>query len=322
MKISNLLLGIITFLSLLLQPLTAKEIKPLYAMKTSGGFISDVILDGDKIYVATDMGSVDIFALGSDTMIGQIMLEPTLSGRGVLIPTRISRIDRRNGKTLIVSMGVDNYRNVWIEEGGKLRQIIDEEKKLLIREAHFVDDNRIVFGTFDADIILYNISEGYKSYAKANSQSTLSDLTLSNDAKTMVAADESGVIRVYDVEGAKMIAEYDSQNVDKVYSVAYGNGVIVTGGEDRRVGVYREGEKAYHLKTDFLVYAVGLSPNGKRGVYSDGEAQVLQLFDTKTKKKLDRLVGHKEIVHKIIFISDYALISSGEQNELFFWKLN
>ena len=291
-------------------------------MKTSGGFVSDVILDGDKIYVATDMGSVDIFALGSDKMIGQIMLEPVRSGRGELIPARISRIDRIDGKTLIVSMGAGNYRNVWIEEGGKLTQIIDEHKKLLIREAHFVDNNRIVFGTFDADLILYNISEGYKSYEQANSQSTLSDLTLSSDGKTMVASDESGAIRMYDVESAKIIGEYDSQNVDKVYSVAYSEGVIVTGGEDRRVAVYQEGVKPYHLKTSFLVYAVGLCPDGKHGVYSDGEAQVLQLFNTTTKKKLDRLVGHKEIVRKIIFISENALISSGEQNELFFWKLN
>jgi len=284
--------------------------------------MSDVILDGDKVYVATDMGSVDIFALGSAKMIGQILLEPVRSGRGELIPARISRIDRQNGKTLIVSMGVDNYRNVWIEENGKLKQIIDEEKKLLIREAHFVDDNRIVFGTFDADIILYNISEGYKSYTKSNSQSTLSALTLSRDTKRMVVADESGAVRVYDVDSAQTLATYDSQNVDKVFGVAYGDGVIVTGGEDRRVGVYQEGQKAYHLKTDFLVYAVGLSPSGQMGIYSDGEAQVLQLFNTSTKKKLDRLVGHKEIIRKIIFISEHSLISSGGQNELFFWKLN
>jgi len=321
MKNQFLSLSIILFIITFLQ-LDAKEIEPLYTLKTSGGFVTDVVLDGDKIYVATDMGSVDIFALGSEKMIAQIVLEPVISGRGELMPAHISRIDRQNSKTLIVSMGKDNYRNVWIEEGGKLKQIIDERKKLLIREAHFVDDDRIVFGTFDADIVLYNISEGYKSYEKANSQSTLSDLVLSADAKTMVTADESGAVRVYEVESAKLNSEYDSQNVDKIYSVAYSNGVVVTGGEDRRVAVYQEGVKPYHLKSDFLVYAVGVSPNGKTGVYSDGESQVLQLFNTTTKKKLDRLVGHKEIVNKIIFISEHSLISSGEQNELFFWKID
>ncbi len=313
---------IAVILLLLLSFVDAKEIEPLYRLNTSGGFVTDFVLDGGKIYVATDAGTVDIFALGSEKMIAQIVLDPILSGRGELIPARISRIDRQNAKTLIVSMGADNYRNVWLEENGNIKQIIDEKKKLLIREAHFVDDNRIMFGTFDADVILYNISEGYKTYEHANSQSTLCDIALSPDSKKMVIADESGVIKLYDVESAKVEQEFASENVDKVFSVAYQNGVVVTGGEDRRVGVYQKDRKAYHLKSDFLVYAVGLSPSGRVGVYSDGEAQVLQLFNTATKKKLDRLVGHKEIVNKIEFISENSLISSGEGRELFLWKLN
>ncbi len=314
--------SIIFTLLLLSSLIEAKEIEPLYRLHVSDGFVTDFVLDGDKIYVATDMGSVDIFALGSEEMIAQIVLDPVLSGRGEHIPARISRIDRQNGKTLIVSMGADNYRNVWIEENGKLEQIIDEKKKLLIREARFVDGNRIMFGTFDADVILYNISEGYKAYEHANSQSTLCDIALSPDSKKMVTADESGVVKLYDVESAQVEQEFDSENVDKVFSVAYRNGVVVTGGEDRRVGVYRKDKKAYHLKSDFLVYAVGLSPSGSVGVYSDGEAQVLQLFNTATKEKLDRLVGHREIVNKIEFISENSLISSGEGEELFLWKLN
>ena len=314
--------SITVVLVLLISLLEAKEIEPLYALHTSGGFVTDFVLDGDKIYVSTDMGSVDIFELGSEKMIAQIVLEPILSGRGELIPARISRIDRQNGKTLIISMGADNYRNVWIEENGKLEQIIDETKKLLIREARFVDGNRVMFGTFDADVILYNLSEGYKAYEHSNSQSTLSDMALSPDSKKMIAADESGRIKLYDIESAEVEQVFDSENVDKVYSVVYRNGVIITGGEDRRVAVYRKDEKAYHLKSDFLVYAVGLSPSGKMGIYSDGEEQVLQLFNTATKKKMGRLVGHKEIVNKIEFISENSLISAGEGQEVFLWKID
>ena len=72
-------------------------------MHTSG-FISDFVLDEDKIYVATDAGTVDIFALGSEKMIRQIVLKPIRSGRGEVIPARINRVDHLHGKTLIVSM--------------------------------------------------------------------------------------------------------------------------------------------------------------------------------------------------------------------------
>ncbi len=307
------------FSSILFLNTYAKEITPLYQLHTSG-YVTDYVLDGDKIYVATDAGSVDIFTLGSEKMIGQILLEPITSGRGEKMDTYITRVDRRNGKTLIVSRAKGNYRDVWIEEGGRVTKIIDTSKKLLVRDAKFADDNRIVFATFDADVILYNISEGYKVYSKSNAQSTLTSMAITNNE--IVVADESGVLTLYDLEEGSVSARFEGQNVDKVYSVAYENGVLLTGGEDRRVAVYQKEQKPYYLKSSFLVYSVGLSPSGERGVYSSGEEQVLQLFNTKTKRKGDQLIGHKEIVKKILFISENSLISSGEQNELFFWKID
>ncbi len=312
------LLTFLFFFSLLLQ---AENISPLYKLHTSG-FITDFVLDEDKIYVATDAGNVDIFLLGSEKMIRQISLEAIRSGRGELMPARINRVDRLNGKTLIVSISHDNFRDVWIEEDGKLTRIINAKEKLLISEAHFIDDNSVMFATFDSDLILYNLSEGYKTYSNSNSQSTLCDLSISSDHKKMVSADESGRVKLYDVRSGNNEAVFESENVDKVYSVAYHKGVIITGGEDRRVAVYQSNKKPYHLKTSFLVYAVGLSPDAQTGIYADGEEQVLQLFNTQTKKKGDRLVGHKEIVSKILFVSEKALISSGEGSELFLWRLH
>lgn len=299
----------------------AKDIAPLFRLHTIG-FVTDFVLDGNRIYVANDMGVVDIFDLGTGKIVDQIVLEPIRSGRGELVPARITGIDRLNAKTLIVSSGENNYRNVWIEEMGRLTQIIDEKKKLVIKEARFVNDERILFGTFDSDVILYNMTENYEVYHRSNSQSALCDISLSTDGKKMVTSDESGTVKLFDVESSKVEQELSSENVDRVYSVAYRSSVIITGGQDRRVGVYRTGEKPYHLKSDFLVYSVGLSPSGRVGVYSSGEEQALQLFDTKTKKKMDRLVGHREIVSKIEFIGEHSLISSGDGQEIFLWKVD
>ncbi|MGB5965826.1 MAG: nitrate reductase, partial [Sulfurimonadaceae bacterium] len=237
----------------------AKDIAPLFRLHTIG-FVTDFVLDGNRIYVANDMGVVDIFDLGTGKIVDQIVLEPIRSGRGELVPARITGIDRLNAKTLIVSSGENNYRNVWIEEMGRLTQIIDEKKKLVIKEARFVNDERILFGTFDSDVILYNMTENYEVYHRSNSQSALCDISLSTDGKKMVTSDESGTVKLFDVESSKVEQELSSENVDRVYSVAYRSSVIITGGQDRRVGVYRTGEKPYHLKSDFLVYSVGLSP--------------------------------------------------------------
>ena len=312
------LLGLILFLGLSL--VEAKEIYPFIKLHTSG-FITDVVLDENILYVATDEGTIDLFSLGSNQRLRQITLPLIRSGRGESIPPKVISIDRMNHQTLIVSISEDNFRNIWLEEDGKLTKLFGKEQKTLVKEAYFIDNNRIVFGTFDSDIILYNISEGYNTYKKQHSQSTLTDIIISADKKSMVVADESGRLKRYAVESGKLLEEYKTQHVDKVYSVAYANGVLVSGAEDRRVGVYADTQKPYHFKTSFLVYAVGVSPSGKQGLYSDGEAQVLQLFNTKTKHKGDRLVGHKEIVQKILFLGEKAVISVGARQELFLWRL-
>lgn len=124
------------------------------------------------------------------------------------------------------------------------------------------------------------------------------------------------------IKEARFVSDEKSQNVDNVYHLAFANGVIITAGQDRRVGVYQEGKEDYHIKSDFLVYCVGISPSGRTGVYSSGEKSDLQLFDTKTKQKLDTLVGHKGILTQIKFINETELFSSARDHYVYYWKLH
>ncbi len=239
-----------------------------------------------------------------------------------MIPARILSVDYFNKKLLLVSIGNNSFRNVWIYENNQLKQIVNENKKLTIKEARFIDDKQILFGTFGAEIILHDTSEQYNVYKKHISQSTLSDIVLSENKNKVLMSDESGEIKLIDVKSSKVERTFSSLNVDNVYHIAYSNDVILTAGEDRRVGVYQKNKRPYYIKSKFLVYCVGLSPSGKIGVYSSGEDNNLQLFHTKTKKKTDLLVGHKTIINQIKFIDEHTLISSARGNLIFFWKLN
>jgi WD40 repeat protein len=75
-------------------------------------------------------------------------------------------------------------------------------------------------------------------------------------------------------------------------------------------------------KSDFLVYSVGLNPNGDTGVYSSGEENHLQVFDIKTKKNLNRLIGHNSLPTNIKFFNEKELFSSGNENKIFYWKID
>ncbi len=299
----------------------AKEVAPLFRL-TASGLVNDFVVDEGVLYVATDQGSIDIFDLRSRKIIDRIVLKPTLTTKGESVPTTILSVDRMGGKTLFVSSGRGNYRDVWVYEGFELKRVKRAEEKLFVKKARFAYDGRILLGTMGSDVILYDPDEGYRLYTEHLSESALGGMALSEERRTVAMADESGAVRLVDIDTGRVKKALPPQNLDNVYSVAYRKGVLLTGGEDRRVGVYPAAGKPYYLRSDFLVYAVALSPDGGQGVYSSGTEQALQLFSLRTRAKGDRLVGHQGIVHKIAFLSDKMLISAGNEQEIYIWKLD
>ena len=308
------------FVTFFLSLATAKDITPSLTFKAIG-LVSDFVIDKNRLYVATDVGTVDIFDLHTQKIIQQIILPPVTTAMDDLVPARVLSVDRYNNKTLIVSIGRDAFRNVWIYKSNSLQQIVDERAKLTIKEARFVDDEHLIYATFGSEIILHDTKENYQLYKTHISQSTLGDIALNHDKTKMIFSDESGEIKLIDIQSSTVEQTYASENVDNVYHVAYSNGIIITAGQDRRVGVYQKGKKAYHIKSDFLVYCVGISPSGKTAVYSSGEENHLQLFNTKTKRKSHRLVGHKAIINQIKFINEKELFSADRSQEVLYWRL-
>ncbi len=313
--------SIIVLLILFSSTLYTKEIHPITTIEASG-LVSDFVEDAGYLYVATDAGVVDIIDLSSQKIVKQINFEPMETSTGEFIPTRIHSVDRFQGKTLLVTSDISAYRNVWIDDGNDLKKIIDEKRHLMPKSALFTSDGKIVFGTFGSDVSLYDNEENYQLYNTHISESTMGGMVLSHDKKKMVISDESGTVRLIDVKSSKIEKVYSSEHVDNIYRVAYSNGIIITAGQDRRVGVYAENKKPYHIKSDFLVYCVGLSPSGRTGVYSSGLEHDLQLFNTENGKKTDLLTGHYATPNKIMFINENAIISTGDENRIFFWKID
>ncbi|MCW8895205.1 MAG: WD40 repeat domain-containing protein [Sulfurimonas sp.] len=299
----------------------AQDIKPA-AIYKSVGFVNDFVVNQNNLYVGNDAGTVDVFDIKTAKIINQILLPPLASSMNKIIPADILSVDYLNGKLLILSVGKETYRNVWIYENYMLKQIINEEKKLTIKEARFVNDEQIIFATLGSDIILHDMSEKYNLYNTHISYSTLGDIALSKNKRKMIIADESGAVKIVDIKSSNIDETYSSQNVDNIYRVAYANGTIITAGQDRRVGVYQNNQEPYHIKSDFLVFCVGISPSGMIGVYSNGEENHLQLFNPKTKETLERLVGHKSIINQIKFINEQELFSSSRDNYVMHWKLH
>ncbi len=299
----------------------AKDIQPSFILESSG-FVNDFVLDGSKLYVANDEGSVEIFELNDKKLIGEIFIKPTLSAQGVKIPSKIISVDRLNGKTLIVSATANAYRNVWMHDGEKLHHIKNLKDKMTIKEARFIDEKNYLFGTLGYDIIRYAVDDSAHAYKVHIEQSSFSDMVLSEDKKTSVTVSESGQVTISEVKTGKILKQPTPLNLDNIYKVAYKNGTIITAGQDRRVGVYPKNGKPYYIRSDFLVYCAALSPSGKTGVYSSGTESNLQLFNVKSGRKTDRLLGHTAIPSTIKFFDEVGLFSAGYENKIFYWHLD
>jgi len=271
--------------------------------------------------VATTEGVIDVFDLYTKKEIDKIYLPMIKSGRGEMIKSKILSLDYLNRKLLIVSSGSEGRKNIWIYEEGKLERVARKSKDALIKRARFIDDDHYLFATFDSDVISYQRGEEYESYHRHMTQSRLSDIALSEDKSVMVMSDESGEVRLIDVNTSKEIAFVGAQNLDNIYKVVYKNGTILAGGQDRRVAVYVQGEKPYYLKSDFLVFCVGLCDDGRTGAYSSGFEHDIQLFDVRTKRKLYRLVGHHAVINKILFFTETIIISAGDEKQVLIWQL-
>lgn len=305
---------------LLVSTLFAKDIYPTFIL-TSKGFVNDFVYDDGKLYVATDIGTVEIYDLYGQKQIDEIVLPKLFTTKLEEVPPKVLSIDRLNNQLLLVSTTLKGFRNVWLHDGQTLKKIISKEKKLTIKEARFLDNKRFMLGTLGHEIIQYNTTDNYKAYSTHVEQSTFSDMLLTPDKKHLISSSESGRVSITDINSGKVVDTLESQNVDNIYKIAYANGTIITAGQDRRVGIYPKDGKAYHIKNPFLVYVASLSPSGKTGIFSSTENHYLQLFDVESGKLQERLIGHYATPTTIKFINEKEFFSSGDEKNIFYWNL-
>ena len=316
----KILLHLLTLLTLLNSHLLSKEITPAFTLQ-SRGLVSDFVLDGSKLYVANDEGSVEIFDFLNRKKVDEIFLPPINSLIDGLVPAKILSVDRNNNRTLIVSSAQDGYRDVWLHDGVKLKQLISTKRKIAVKEARFLDDKNFIFGTLGYDMLSYTMNDSHMVFNEHIEDSSFSDMVMSEDRTTMVTASESGQVMLLDSKSGKLLKAFKPQNLDNIYKLAYKSGTIITAGQDRGVGVYPKDGKPYYLRSSFLVYAVGLSPSGKIGVYSSNENSDLQLFDVATGEKGHILKGQKSIPSTIKFFDEDGFFSAGYGNTIYYWYL-
>jgi hypothetical protein len=306
--------------------LEAKELHPACELNASG-LVTDLLVDDGRLYAATYNGTVDIFDIATKKRTGQVSIPHIKDFMGDEIPAKIYSIDKIGDRLMMVSEGKSGYRNVFLYENGKVRQIIDHNAYLPIKKGLLVDRNHMLLGLLSSEIILYDIEAKKQLYRHTIKEedlsggSAFSDMVLDEARKTLATADESGDVNLFDVSNFRHLKLLTGQNVDNVYKIDYKKGVVITAGQDRRCAIYEPNGTAYYMKGKFLIYAAALTPSAKRGLFAATMENDLELFDVATRSVLAMLKGHDATLTDMAFVDEDHLFSSAEEKKILFWDL-
>jgi hypothetical protein len=296
--------------------------EPTHTYKVSSGLVSDLVANENRLYVATDTGCVNIFNLATESKEEDFTLEKIKDFMGDEVDSKIYSVDVIDGKLLLLSQDSGGYSRLHIYQNKKLFRVISKEDKLNIIKAKFIDNNNIVIALISNDIISYNIKTKKENWVHQASMSKFSSFALNNERNVVAIADESGDVHLLSTKDGSTIKILSGANVDNIFSIDYKGSIILTGGQDRRAGVYNLlTQSSYYKNSTFFVYGVGLSPSGKIAAYSSDMKNNITLFYTATQENIGKYASDGMIVNSIYFINEKEFFINSSSNSVRYFKL-
>ena len=306
----------------LILPLFAGKMQTPVDKYIASSSVTDMVVQKNRLYVATDGSCIDIFNLKSKKLVQKITIEKIEDFMGDIIDAKIFSVDIINNKILILSQGMQGYRRVYIYENDALSLLIQESDSLSIAKAKFIDKNTIFLALLSDEIISYDMKKHHKNYRVSASASKFSDFALSDDKRKVAVVDESGDMQLLRTKDGSHIHSYSGENLDNVFGVDYKSHFIATAGQDRRIVIYNtQTNAAYYKSSSFFIYCVGFSPSGKLAAYSSDVKNNITLFNTSTKINIAQYKGTKSTLSKILFLDEKTFLVSSNSRTINLYKV-
>ena len=322
MKSLKYLLYLFFILNLSILNINAKDLTPTSSLLASGG-VTDLVLNNDKLYVATAASSVDIFDIKTQEKINSIKMPQIKDFLGDIIDSKIYSVDVLEENILILSQGEKGGRNLDIYKDGKIENIIKDTERLFIGRAKFLDENHIIYALLSNQVYLYDIKNKKVLKEIQVSQSKFSSFRLTQDKSKLVICDESGVISMLDSKSFEILKIFRYQNLDNVFQVDIKNNLILTAGQDRRAAVYNlDTNEAYYKEYSFLIYAAALSPSTKLAAVASDEENNVTIFDTNTQANLYKLTQNKATLSNILFLNENEIFVTSDAKQINYYKID
>ncbi len=300
--------------------LVAKEISPNDTIRANGS-INDMFVKNGRIYISTDSGTAQVFDLKTKKSIKNFKFKQIKDFMGDLTDVNVYSVDINSDRYMFVLQGESGHTRVLLIKDGKKEFIINDSDALNIMKAKFISKDLAIFGLMSSELILYDLKNRKVIYDKQISQMKFADFKLNEDKSKLALSDEGGDIKIVDVKTGKVLHILSGQNKDNVYQVDFKADVVATAGKDKKCAVYNlKTDSSFYKGSNFIVYSVGLSSDGKMCGYQSSDKNEVTIFSTSTKDNLYTLKGGKSFVTNIIFLDNSNVITSAK-DKIKFWNL-
>ena len=294
--------------------------QPDRVIKAGANVISSNLID-EILYLGTDGGELDIYDIKADKFLEPIKFRTVKTHFSDAEPTKIFSIDRL-GDTLLVLTEMDyneRYLYVFKKEGALWSEISNMRlANKSAKKAFFIDEKTAVVSDFGNEIYFIDLESKKAVFKHKFSIALYVDFEINKTRDKIAIGAESGVIYIYNLK-TRQTEQTLNFFKDNMYDIDYKNDVVAVGSIDKQAGVY-DGRMNY-FKSDFIVYAVGLSEDAKTFSFMNGEQSDILVYDVASKEKLATVKTGQQILNEIYLSDSGRLISVAYEKEVKFWSV-
>lgn len=286
----------------------------------------------NMIFVGNAGGKIDIFTLQSQKAhkIQTLTLPPIHDYFGNSQMPRIYDVTTFDGKTLFVlaegSKGTKQILELPLQSPQNLKPMLQTNTSPKRIVAY--DRDKLVVGFLSNEIGLFDLKSKTFIYNTHPSLAGFSDLCV--NPPLIFSTDESGIVNVINITDGKILKRLDMINKDNNYQIVSAQNTILTASVDRQMAIYTFKtnsstpfalQNATKIQSEFLIYAVGISPNGTLGAYSKNEQNDIAIINLTTKQELFTLKGATSLINTLIFYDEQTLIVGSDDKHFVIWQL-
>lgn len=189
------------------------------------------------------------------------------------------------------------------------------------KNAFFINKNLAILADLSGEIYFFDLQNGKISDPIKISSSSLSSVEISPNRKILVLASEGGKVYVFDII-SKTILSQKSLHKDRIHDLAISSNLkIATGANDKSASFFDfKNDIVKNFESEFLVYAVSISENGKTLAYQSSENGDITLINTQNFEISNTIKTNDGNLGSIILNNNF-IVTSNFDKKIKIWSI-